>query len=206
MDDVQKELLEEEELINASKDQKEEEVRQGIIDKYGLDPEANAELVEQLTKDRIEEMKRFGKVVTQKRNWREKAGKTVEPPKPAENASTLTKEQIAQQAREEARAELESRDLEELNYPDDLKAEVQRLAEIQNVSIRKAAQDPYILAKKEVYDKKQKEEEAAVSRKTNSGAARTSFSVEHPPQIDMSTEEGRKQWADYKNWLKTQKL
>jgi hypothetical protein len=206
MDADPKELLEEEELINASKDQKEEEVRQGIIDKYGLNPDENPELIEQLTKDRIEEMKRFGKVVTQKRNWREKASKTAEPPKPPEHTSTLTPEQIAQKAREEALATLEARDLEELNLPDDLKSEVQRIAKIQNVSIRKAVQDPYILAKKEAYEKKQKEEEAAISRKNNSGAARTSFSVDSPPQLDMSTEEGRKKWADYKNWLKTQKL
>jgi hypothetical protein len=203
---IQKEQLEEEELLNASKDQKEEVVRQSIIEKYGLHPDDNADLIEQLTKDRLEDMKRFGTLVGQKRNWREKATKpptttTTTPP----STQPLTQEQIRQQAREETRAELEARDLEELNLPDDIKTEVQRIARIQNVSIRKAAQDPYILDKKEKYEKQKKEEEASISRKQNNGAATTKFSADNPPQPNMDTPEGRTQWADYKAWLATQK-
>jgi hypothetical protein len=204
--EIQKEQQEEDELLKASKEQKEEQVRAQIVEKYGLQETDDAVLIEQLVIDRLEDMKKFGTLVGQKRNWREKATKpptTTTTPPPS--TQTLTPEQIRQQAREETRAELESRDLEELNLPDNLKTEVQRLAKIQNVSIRKAAQDPYILSKKETYDKQQKEEEAAISRKSNNGAATKKFSVDNPPQPNMDTHEGRKEWADYKEWLKTQK-
>jgi hypothetical protein len=204
--ELQKEQQEEEELLKASKEQKEEQVRAKVIEQYGLNENDNAVLIEQLVTDRLADMKSFGKVIEQKRNWREKATKAVEPAKPVQNASTLTSEQIAKQAREEARAELEARDLEELTLPDELKSEVQRIAKIQNVSIRKAAQDPYILSKKEAYEKQQKQDEATLSRKNNRGAATTAFSVDKPPQPDMSTPEGQKEWAEYKAWLSKQKI
>jgi hypothetical protein len=203
MDDTQKELQQEEELLKTSK---EEEVKAKIIEQFGLHETDDADLIEKLTKARLEDQKNFGELVKQKRNWREKATKTPEPPKPTVT-STLTSEQLRQQARDEAKAELELRDLEELNLPDDLKSEVQLVAKIQGISIRKAAQDPYIVSKKDAWEKKQKEEEATISRKNNSAAAQSkTFSVDNPPQVDMSTEEGRKTWADYKAFLKTQKL
>jgi len=97
----------------------------------------------------------------------------------------------------------EKRDLEALEYPDDLKVEIQKIAKVQGVSVKKAAQDPYIAFKKAEYDKVQRVDEASISRTHKSGG-KVTYSEDRPPEVDMATEEGRKKWDEYTVWLKTQ--
>ena len=59
------EELKEEEI--ALQDSKEDEIRNSIIEKYELDEEDNADLIQKLTEDIIAQRKSFGKVVSQKR-------------------------------------------------------------------------------------------------------------------------------------------
>lgn len=92
-------------------------------------------------------------------------------------------------------AALEARDLEDMDLPDELKTEVKKIAKVQNISVKKAAQDPYIQFRKSQIETKNEEEEASISR-TPSGKPAGGDS-KATPKFDMSTEEGRKAWDEY---------
>jgi hypothetical protein len=189
------ELKQEEEAL---RDPKQEDVRTSIIEKYGLDEDSQADLIEKLTADTLEQRKSFGKVISQKRKYRELATKPSQPapqPAPAPQQIPDVSALVAQ--------ELEKRDLESLEMPDDIKADVQKLAKALGVTVRQAARDPYILHKLEEHKRAEKAEAAAIPRTTHKGAT-VKFSKDNPPNPDMSTEEGRKEWDEYSEWLKTQ--
>ena len=57
---------------------KEEEVRAQIIENLGTELADNTELVDKLVKSKLEDMKKFGKVIGQKRKWRESTLKKTE--------------------------------------------------------------------------------------------------------------------------------
>jgi hypothetical protein len=177
MDEIQKELQQEEELLKPSK---EEEVRAEMIEKYGLDEVEHETLIENLVKDRLADQKRFGEVIGQKRKWREKAQE-----KPAPKAPVIEPEEIDKKARQIAREELDNEYLEDLDVSDEIKSDIKKLAALQGVSVRKAASDPYIIHKKEQYEQAKKIEEATISRKNNTAAA-TAFSIDNPPKLDLS--------------------
>lgn len=189
------ELKQEEEALQ---DAQQDEVRTQIIEKYGLDEDANADLIDQLTADALEQRKALGKAIKQKREWREKASKSPEPKAP----EVQPKPQPQQQPDIDAllNEKLEQRDLDAMDLPDDIKAEVQTIAKMKNIPVRKAASDPYIKYKLEEYQREQKTTEAAVTR-TRKGT-RVKFDPQTPPQVDMSTEEGRKTWDEYTQFLK----
>lgn len=194
MDEIQKELQQEEELLKPSK---EEEVRAKVIEKYGLDELEHESLIENLVKDRLEDQKRFGEVITQKRSWREKAQK--KPDEPVKQA--VDPDEVLKKAEEIVSTRFEQRDLDDLGLPDEIKAEVQKVAKAQGISIRKAATDPYILFQKEQWEKEQKTTEAAISR-NNKTATTTAFDINNPPKLDPSvdpnTAEGKTALAKFR--------
>ena len=132
------EELKEEEV--ALQDSKEDEIRNSVMEKYGLEEEDNADLIEKLTEDIIAQRKSFGKVVSQKKALREKLS-TIKPiveekkdkvTDPILEAKKIVEEQFMQ------------RDLEELEYSDDIKDEIKKIASMKGLSISKASKDPYI--------------------------------------------------------------
>jgi hypothetical protein len=189
MDEIQKELQQEEELLKVSK---EEEVRAKVIEKYGLDELEHESLIDNLVKDRLEDQKRFGELVGQKRKHREAAAAAT---KAAAQTPAVDPDEIQKKTAEVIDQRLEQRDLESLELPDEIKAEVQKLAKAQGISVRKAATDPYIKFKKDAWEKEQQETEAAISR-NNKTAATTAFDPEKPPRLDpslnYSTPDGKK--------------
>lgn len=92
----------------------------------------------------------------------------------------------------------EKRDLEATDYSDGIKAEISKLAKMQGVSIKQASKDPYIQFQIEAYNKEQKTQDATISR-TNKSGGRTTASFDEIPDVDMNTEEGRK---EYDAWTK----
>lgn len=184
------EELEEEE--NALKDSKEDEIRNSIIEKYELDEEDNADLIEKLTEDIIAQRKSFGKVVSQKRALREKllSAKSDDKKKedkdvdPILEAKKIVEEQFMQ------------RDLEELEYSDDIKEEIKKLASMKGLSISKASKDPYIEYLKAQEETQKKIEKATISR-SNKGSSYVVTDPDkplNPSDFDLSSEEGREAW------------
>jgi len=190
------ELKEEEEI--AKQELSEDAIRSQILEKYGLDESENAELIEKLTKDQLELQKNLRKAIGQKRKWRELAQKqqpeTTEPqPKDPPTQKPEDIESILDKKLEE---KLEQRELESLDVPDDIKPKIQRVAQINGTTIREALEDEYVKALLEKHRKDERVQKAAIS---NTHSAPTVQEVsDSVPSFDMSTEEGRKQWEEWK--------
>lgn len=114
-------------------------------------------------------------------------------PKPNEEAvKPLSEEDVRKAATSAAREALEGQYLEGLNLPEELQAEIRRVADIGQKSIREALKDPYIVSRV-----KEHEAEAASASQTHRSGKSSKFDVNNPPQVDMSTEEGRKAYDEW---------
>ncbi len=177
----------------------EDEIKNQVIEDYSLDPDEDFDLIDNLVLKEMANRKKLSDVIGQKIKWREKAtANKTDKGTESKNDEVSKAVDIETKVREQ----FEQRDLEELDYPDELKAEIKLLAKIQGVSVRKAAQDPYILFKKEKYDEEQRAEEATVSPKTK--GRQVKFDSQTLPEVDMSTPEGRKTWEEYQEFLSKQ--
>jgi hypothetical protein len=96
------------------------------------------------------------------------------------------------------RAELDNDYLASLEYSDDIKKAIKRVATINETSFKKAESDPYVQSLVTKWKKDNKADDAALSRNNKTGgAAGDDYSV--PPDVDVTTKEGRE---TYDKWLK----
>lgn len=125
----------------------------------------------------------------------------AEAPKPkiVENKSSDTISGDDIDARVEAK--LFKRDLDSLDVSEEVREEIKKYAQSNNLSVQQAANSKYINFIKEEDAQKKKVEEATISGKRKS-QPRTDFADANPSDFDLSTPEGREGWASYKNWLK----
>ena len=188
----EEDLVDEEDL----KEKGENEIRRQIIDKYGLDEFENIDLIDQLVEDHMEVKKKLSTAIKQKRNWREKAQKIVPPTegKIEENPPSDIERLIDER--------FDQRELETFDLSDEIKKEVQAYAKARRIRIKDALNSEYVGFLKEKEEQKKKEEEASTSFKRKSQAGRN-FSKMSPKDFDLSTEEGQKEFEEYKKWLKT---
>jgi hypothetical protein len=185
------EELQEEEI--ALKDSKEEEIRSSIIEKYELNEDDNEDLIDKLTADILAQRKSFGKVVKQKRTYRELAQKAI--PGKDEKPQTLSKEEIEKSLEEK----FFNRDLEELDYSDNVKDAVKKICKVNNLSVKQAQKDPYIQYLIEQETDEKILDKSAISQKKNSIPGKTDAKPLNPDNYDFSTKEGRDKWeADKK--------
>ena len=183
-------------------DTKEDEVRTKIITDLGLSEDDNAELIEKLTAREIEQRKKLSTAVRQKISWREQAKGASSGKKdaPKKDSNVFDPDAIRKEAESAALRTLEQRDLDEMEYSDEVKAEIKKIATLNNVSVRKAAQDPYI---KHVIAEAEKK--AAIDEAASNGSKRGKTGVKidvskplDPKDFDLHTEEGRKAWDEAK--------
>lgn len=171
-----------------------EEVRAGVIAEYGFDEATDAERIDKAVTKEIEARKALSAAIGQKikhRTARQEAEGKLEAAKPKTGEPDIEKTVDTR-----VTAVLEQRDLDAMEYPDDLKAEIKKVATTQGISVKKAASDPYIQFKIEAWQKEQKIDEATVSRKNRSGG-KTEYTFDNPPDVDMSTKEGQE---EYEKW------
>lgn len=174
---------------------KEDEVRTNIILEYGFDETNDAERIDKLTKKEMESHKKLTAAIGQKIKYRtdaENLRKTVPvTPPPANNVAPVDLDKKLDER-------LRARDLEELDLPDDIKKEADEWAKFKGISVKLAARAPHIAAKVAEYEQAQKTEEAAISR-TNKSSGKKTYSMDNPPDVDMTTKEGRDEWANWKS-------
>lgn len=186
--------LEEEALAEV----KDDELREKLAAELGI--ESDNPLLDTLVEREKEQRERLSKAIGQKRKYRE-AAKGAKPPqdkpKPEDGKAALTPEEVAAKVREE----FEQRDLDELDYPDELKKEIQAVAKLKNISVRQAVKDPYIDYKIKAFETEKKSDDATIVRK-DKGGGKITFDRNKPPKVDMSTEEGRKTWDEYTKFLR----
>jgi hypothetical protein len=159
----------------------------------------DAERIEKLTKERLGTHQMKKSLTGQKIKWRNEANKPKEPTQTPAEAPKVVTEDVSKVVAEQ----LDQRTLEELDYPEDLKKEIGRIAKTNNSSIKAALKDPYIAFKIDEHEKSVKTDEAAISRNNRSGSKK-GYSMDTPPDVDMATAEGRAEWEKYKDWMKKQ--
>jgi len=188
----QEDLADEEEI----KETEEDEVRQQIIEKYGLDEIEQPDLIDQLVEEYMETKKKLGTAIKQKRKWREEAQKKVSSKEEkSEEKSPSDIERLIDER-------FDQRELDISDLSDELKKEVQVYAKVQGIRIKDALNSEYIGFLKGKEEQEKKEEEASTSFKRKSQAGRD-FSKMSPEDFDLTTEEGQKGFEEYKKWLKT---
>jgi len=184
------------------KETPEAEVRESIIDKYGLDESEQFDLIESLVKEKLEDRKKLSTVIGQKISWREKAQTPEEKKpevKPQAQPNSFSREDILKEVEEK----MEMKELDSLDLSDELKTEVKSYAKVNNVPYREALKSPYMQFRKKEADEQIKSEEASISS-THKTMAKQDFSEMSPKDFDMSTPQGRKDFEEYDTWLKSQ--
>jgi hypothetical protein len=182
----------------ALKPAEEDEVREQVIAKYGLDPEANTALVDQLVKDQLEGHKALSIAIKQKINWRTKA-QTVPPTKAPEAGVQPKPEEIAKTVE----SVLEKRELEDLDLSEELKKEVQSIAKLKGISIKKALASDYIVFLKEKAEKEEKSETASLGGKSRA-SSKKDYSTMTSSDFDMRTKEGKEDFAKWEDHMRKQ--
>lgn len=182
----------------ALKEAKVDEIRAAVIEEFSFDEELDADKIEKLVNKEVEHRKKLSQAIGQKIAYRTKAQakETTPEPKP-KTVATPEPEDLDKKVTEKLVAVLEERDLEAMPYSKELKDEIKRVSAITGVSVKQAAKDPYIQNKLEAWEKEQKNDEASVTRNNKSSSAKT-FDINNPPNVDMSTPEGRKKWDEWK--------
>lgn len=191
----------------ALKEAKEEEIRECVISDFGFDEIDDAERIEKLVAKEIKSHKDLSTAIGQKINYRTELQKKSDKPPVENKEKSLTPEEIDQKLDEKLNERLEKRDLDSMDYSDEVKAEISRVAKIQGVSVKQAVLDPYIASKIEAENKERTTNEAGISRVNKSGG-KVGFSIDNPPEIDYSTPEKKaeteKKYDEWKTWMKTQ--
>lgn len=187
----------------ATREVKEEEVRAEVIAEFGFDEVDDAERIDKAVKREIEGRKKLSDAIGQKIKHRsEKEALLKDPRLQKETPPPPVEKQVpTAEIGKVVAQELEKRDLNSLEYSDELKKEIQRVAQVQGISVMQAARDPYIVFKIDEWKKEQKQEEATINR-TNRSSGKKNYSVDSPPDVDMSTAEGRKEYDNWVTWAK----
>ena len=98
---------------------------------------------------------------------------------------------------------LDKRDLDELDLSDELKREIKEYVKMKQVSVKKALNSEYIQFLKGKEDKKREIEEASLNGK-GKPISRKDYSETKAEDFDMTTEEGRADFAKWEDYMRKQ--
>ena len=178
----------------------EDELRTQLAEELGLSEDDDADKLDKLVAREMKNRKLLSTAVRQKIDWRTKATGGKPPAKKDSKETPLDAEAVRREAEAAAEARLEARDLEEMDYSDPIKEQIKKVAKLNGTSVRAAAKDPYIQSLIETESKQKAANEAADNgtRKGKTGIKIDLSKPLDPKNFDLSTEEGRKAWADAK--------
>ena len=172
------------------------EFRAKIVSELGLvEDDTNKGFIDKVVEREAGLRKGFGKLLG---NYK-KLKSTVKPPQQSQQQQPqpLDAETIRKQTEDTVNQQLEQRDLNEMDYPDEIKEQIKTVAKIKNVSVRQAAKDPYIQHLVSQAIAEGRVQEAAIPRtQTSTSSAKPLDTTK--PEFDMSTPEGRKAFQDSK--------
>lgn len=183
----------------ATKEVKEDELRSKLAEDFGLDPEKDTDLLNKLVDREKSHHEKLTGAIKQKINWREKAKGTSKNSENGEDKkSNKETPDVGELVESKLKEILEARDLESLSLTDDLKAEIKDLAKLKGISVREAAELPYIRSRKEEAEREERIKNATPKR---SGQGSYVFNIDpskplNPADFDLNTEEGRKAWNE----------
>lgn len=174
-------------------DVKEEEVRDSIIKEYGFDPEDDKERIDKAVARELGYKKTISTAIGQKVKYRTKLGEVskVTPPEDKSKDKTPDVNALIDERLERER-------LEDMEYPDDIKAVIKNVATINKISVKKAVADEYVQSRIAKWRKDSGADDAAAGRKNRDGGKGDSPEGDEIPDYDLTTEEGRKDWDKWK--------
>lgn len=185
----------------ATKEVNEDELREKLADELGIDPDDQSDILDKLVEREKSHREKLSGAIKQKIKYRTLATDTSKKPKEnpkegnAQNRDDLDIDKLLDQKLTER---LERQELESLKLTDELKSEVKDLAKLKEISIREAAQHPYILSRKAEIEREERIRNASPKR-TNKGSYVPSYDPSQPldpDSFDFSTEEGVKAWRE----------
>ena len=204
MDETTKDLdlsLEEQKAeAEISKEVNEDEIRERLAEELGVDPDEQSDLLEKLVEREKSYHERLSGAIKQKINWRTKAQASEKTQSKSVESKSRSEElpDIEEVVERKLAERLEARELESLNLSDDLKTEVKDLAKLKGISVREAAQLPYIKSRVEEVEREERVK-AAIPKRSNKGSYATSFDPSKPldpEDFDFNSEEGIKAWKE----------
>ena len=189
--------------VSAEELKADEEIQKGVTDEelgnkvvadYGLDPEADKELIEKIVADKKSAHDKLFAVVGQKIKLREQV-KTAKPPVTKEEGSL--KSEDVDKIIDQRMAE---RELNALDLPDDIKSEIKDLAKLKNISVGEASKLPYIQSKISEVKKEQRVINGTPIRINVGSKVLTLDPTKplNPADFDLATDEGQKAWKEAK--------
>lgn len=188
------------EELEAEKQQleevKEDELREKLAEDLGINPDDNQDLLDKAVQRELDQRKKLSEAIGQKIKYREALKSKITSTPEAKPKEETEKPDV----RSEILSVLEEERLNDMDVPQELKDEIKKIAKVSGISVKEAAKDPYIVYRKEQLETEIKSEEAAISR-TKKGI-KTEFDPTTPPDVDLSTEEGQKAYAEWDKKLK----
>ncbi len=184
----------------AIKEVNEDELREKVAEEFGIDPDENPELFEKLVEKHKEFRQKLSGAIKQKIKYRNLTKGTSEKPKasPEVGKSQIREEvNIDEIVDRKLNERLEQRELEALNLPEELKAEVKDLAKLKGISVREAAQHSYIKTMREEFEREERIKNATPKR-SNKGSFVPKYDPSKPLNInDFKTSDGK---LDVEGW------
>ena|SRR3990167_6137159 len=185
---------------------KDEELRIKVAEDLGIDPEDEPELLDKVVKRELAQREKLSGAIKQKISWREKATKKIISTKPQD---TSVEGESQNEGKPLTVAELDKlleereakRDLESLDLPEELEAEVKDFAKVKGISVREAVKLPYIVNAIGEAEKAKRINAATPKRKSRGNYSTTDIDPSKPLNPDdfaLDTEEGQKAWAEAK--------
>lgn len=183
---------------------KEDDVREKIIEEMELNSEDDKELIEKMVKKEMGHRSKLSKTIGQKVKYRDGLKtKTKDGDKPSKETDASKKTDDADlDGDEKFEQRMNKRDLDEMEYPDEIKDVIKNVAKIEKISVKKAVSSPYVDAKIKAWEKAEGIDNSALSKKDNKKDSVKSDDDDFdgtPPECDLNTKEGRKIYDD---WMK----
>ena len=167
---------------------KQEEVRVSVISEFGFDEDLDTDKIDKAVEKELDSRKKLSEAIGQKIKHRKEAeelrAKVATPPTPEVKTDP---DEVGKMVDSKIKETLDQTKLDELDYPDELKSEIKRIAQFVG-GVKQAIKDPYIASKIEAYEKEEKIDEATIGRTHKSGSS-AEFDINKPPEFDPSTPE-----------------
>ena len=176
---------------------KQEEVRASVISEFGFDEELDTDKIDKAVEKEMDSRKKLSEAIGQKIKYRKDAEDLrVKATPPIKPEVKIDPDEVGKVVDSKLKETLEQRDLDALDYSDELKSEIKRIAQIAG-SVKQALKDPYIVFKIESYEKEEKVKEAAIGRTHKSGSSKE-FDINNPPPFDPAdvagSDKAMKEW------------
>lgn len=210
MEDIKKDLVVEEDSPEAKAleesaltETSQDVVRKEMIEKHGLNETDHSTIIDSLVADKLEERKSLSVAIRQKIKYRTEL---AEEKKVVDKKLDVKFEpsDIDKLIDSKVSEKLEKKDLDSLEMSDVLKQEVKSYASLNKVSIKEALKSEYVQFQLSKEAEKANIDKASISSKHDKNWSSRDFKNMSPDDFDITTEEGKKGWAEYKSWLKTQ--